>query len=195
MMQFIREHLYSVMIYSFSFYRGNPYTSQDVAIAPDEGYFLFGSQNTQVHSYTLEGELLWIRDVGPVSSIAISHDSEYILLGTSLHTPYLLDREGTILWEKTVTNAFFVDDIAISDHGEYCVVGVQKGSFLPLFAVQVYNTQGILLWEYEAEHSFIAVTISDNGQFVIAGCSEQVLFFDNSQAIQEYASSECSQAE
>ena len=115
----------------FTHYAGNPYTSQDVATVPDEGYFLFGSQNTKVHSYTLEGELLWIRDVGPVSSIATSHDSEYILLGTSLHTLYLLDREGTILWEKTVTDVFFVDDIAISGHGEYCVWVCRKDHFFP----------------------------------------------------------------
>ncbi|MBU7017166.1 MAG: PQQ-binding-like beta-propeller repeat protein [Theionarchaea archaeon] len=98
----------------FDYPANSSYDSQDTAIAPDEQFFLFGSEHAYLNCYTLHGKLLWQSKVGPLCNIRISENGEYIVVGTSSSALILLDRNGTILWKKKVTDAFFIEEVAIS---------------------------------------------------------------------------------
>ncbi|MGD2248955.1 MAG: WD40 repeat domain-containing protein, partial [Candidatus Methanofastidiosia archaeon] len=126
------------------------FDSQDTAIAPDETYFLFGSEHTYINCYTLLGELLWQKEMGPLCTIKISQDSEYIAVGTSNSKLFLFDRHGNKLWEKKATDAYFVHEVSISAHGEYIVIDAFDDISFWNFKdyIVVYNKEGELLWQY-----------------------------------------------
>jgi outer membrane protein assembly factor BamB len=169
------------------------FDSQDTAIAPDETYFLFGSEHTYINCYNLLGELLWQKEMGPLCTICISQDSEYIAVGTSNSRLFLFDRHGNKLWEKKVTDAYFVHEVSISAHGEYIVIDAFDDISFWNFKdyIVVYNREGELLWQYPGDEPFLAIAMSDTGQYIAAGNKKVLLFFDNFQAIKEYKSSEC----
>lgn len=179
----------------FTYSAKSIYDSQDTAIAPDESYFLFGSEHTYLNCYALDGELLWQREMGPLCNIRISADSEYIAVGTSNSKLFLFDRNGNKLWEKKVTDAYFVHEVSISAYGEYIAVdALEEHSFWAFnYYVAVYNKEGDLLWRYQGDEPFMAIAMSDDGEYIAAGNKKVLVFFDNFQAIKEYASSECAQ--
>jgi outer membrane protein assembly factor BamB len=177
----------------FSHYAENNYDIQDVAIAPDESYFLFGSERSYLNCYTFEGDLLWKQEAGPLSNIRISADGEYIVVGTANSRLLLFDRHGTNLWDTKVTDAFFIEEVAISHYAEYIAINTQEGPFLPTLYLDVYNREGQLLWRYEGNQPFMAIAISGDGHYIAAGNQNTLVFFDNFQAIEEYAQSECVQ--
>lgn len=175
----------------FKYFANSFLDCQDTAISPDESYFLFGSENEYLNCYTLQGSLLWQREVPSLCNIRISVDGEYIVVGTAESTLFLFDKNGTNLWSKKVTDAFFVNEVAISDHAEYIAVNVEVGSFIPRLYVAVYDRQGNFLWQYEGCQPFMAIAISGDGHYLAAGNSNFLVLFDNFQAIKEYESSEC----
>lgn len=177
----------------FTYFAGSYYDTQDTAIAPDEKFFLFGSEHKYLNCYTFRGEPLWQREVGPLCNICISADGEYIAVSTASSTLYLLDRNGTILWGKKVTDAFFIEEVAISGHGEYIAINTQKNEELPHLYLEVYSKEGTLLWKFQGLQPFMAIAISEDGHYIAAGNSQVLVFFDNFQAIEEYASSRCAQ--
>jgi outer membrane protein assembly factor BamB len=177
----------------FSHYAENNYDIQDVVIAPDESYFLFGSERSYLNCYTFEGDLLWKQEAGPLSNIRISADGEYIVVGTANSRLLLFDRHGTNLWDTKVTDAFFIEEVAISDHAEYIAINTQERLFLPTLYLDVYNREGQLLWRYEGNQPFMAIAISGDGHYIAAGNQNTLVSFDNFQAIEEYAQSECAQ--
>jgi WD40 repeat protein len=179
----------------FTYYAGNYSDSQDTAIAPDETYFLFGSKYKYLSCYTLEGDFLWWEEVGPLCNIRISADGEYIAVGTSNSMLFLFDKSGNKLWGKKVTDAFYIEEVTISAHGEYVAANTQRGIFPPSLYLEVYSKEGKLLWRYEGSHSFMAIAMSDDGHYIAAGSSAFLLLFDNFRAIEEYRSSECAQSE
>jgi outer membrane protein assembly factor BamB len=174
----------------FTYHANSYYSAQDTAIAPDETYFLFGSERTYLNCYTLHGELLWQKEVGPICTIKISQDSECIAGGTGNGGLFLLDRNGHQLWSKKASFTF-VDKITISGDGEYIAANTEEGPFSFVSAFEVYNNQGELLWQYESEHPFKALAISDDGHYLAASNGFSFFIFDNFQVIEEYASSEC----
>jgi outer membrane protein assembly factor BamB len=178
-----------------TYYAGNYSDSQDTAIAPDETYFLFGSKHKYLSCYTLEGDFLWREEVGPLCNVRISADGEYIAVGTSNSMLFLFDKNGNKLWGKKVTDAFYIEEVSISAHGEYVAANTQRGIFPPSLYLDVYSKEGKLLWRYEGSHSFMAIAMSDDGHYIAAGSSAFLLLFDNFQAIEEYKSSECVQSD
>ncbi|MBU7048412.1 MAG: hypothetical protein HXS54_18425 [Theionarchaea archaeon] len=179
----------------FDYLANSSYDSQDTAIAPDEQFFLFGSERAYLDCYTFDGELLWQSKVGPLCNIRISQDGEYIVVGTSMSTLVLLDRNGSILWKKKVTNAFFIEEVAISAKAEYIAINALEGIlFFPRLYIHVYNREGEFLWKYEGNQPFMSIAISGDGHYIAAGNSNILVFFDNFLAIKEYASSECGQS-
>ena len=178
----------------FTYYAGSFIDTQDTAIAPDESYFLFGSKNTYLNCYTLEGDLLWQEEVGSLCNIRISADGEYIVVATAESTLFLFDKNGTKLWSKKVTDAFFIEEVAISAHAEYIAINAKEKNFLSQLYITVYSRQGELLWRYEGSQPFKAIAISDDGHYIAAGNSNALVFFDNFAAIEEYKSSECVQS-
>ena len=178
----------------FNHYAGNFYDTQDTVIAPDESYFLFGSEHKYLNCYTLEGDLLWQEEVGAPCNIRISADAEYIVVATDESTLFLFDKNGTKLWSKKVTDAFFIEEVAISAHAEYIAINAKEKNFLSQLYITVYSRQGELLWRYEGSQPFKAIAISDDGHYIAAGNSNALVFFDNFAAIEEYKSSECAQS-
>jgi outer membrane protein assembly factor BamB len=175
----------------FRYFTRNYYDPEDTVIAPDETYFLFSSEGNWLNCYTLEGELVWQKEVGPICTIEISADSEYIALGTTNSRVLLLDRHGGLLWDKKVTSDDYVIEIAISGHGDYVVVPARDRLVLPTCAVEVYSKAGELLWRYEEEMPFKSFAISDDGHYLAASNGFVLLFFDNFSAIEEYKSRAC----
>lgn len=175
----------------FKHYAENGYDIQDVAIAPDESFFLFGSERSYLNCYTFEGDLLWKQETGPLSNIRISVNGEYIVVGSANSKLFLFDSQGTKLWGKKVTDAFFIEEVAISDHAEYIAINTQERLFLPTLYLDVYSNKGELLWRYEGNQPFMAIAISGDGHYIAAGNQNTLVFFDNFQAIEEYALSEC----
>ncbi len=57
--------------------------------------------------------------------------------------------------------------------------------------MEVYNKEGELLWKYQDIEPFISIAMSDDGHYIAAGSEIILVFFDNFQAIEEYASNEC----
>ncbi|MBU6999046.1 MAG: PQQ-binding-like beta-propeller repeat protein [Theionarchaea archaeon] len=172
----------------FTFLARSYYSAQDTAIAPDESYFLFGSEHKYLNCYTLQGECLWQEEVGSLCSIGISRDAAYIAVGTTGGNLILLDRNGTTLWNKKVSMTF-VSEITISGHGEYVGACTEKELFVSSF--EVYAESGELLWRYEDENPFKALVISDDGRYVGASNGFAFFIFDNIQAIEEYSHSSC----
>jgi outer membrane protein assembly factor BamB len=179
----------------FKYYANSLYDSQDITIAPDETFFLFGSEHTYLNCYTLEGERVWQKEVGPLCNIRISQDSEYIAVGTSNSKLFLFDRNGNELWGKKVTDTYFVHEVAISAHGEYIAVDTMHSPWLGNYYLEVYSTEGTLLWRYQGINPFIAIAMSDDGHYIATGSRGLLVFFDNLQAIEEYALSECESSE
>jgi outer membrane protein assembly factor BamB len=182
----------------FKHFAGSYYSARDVAIAPDETYFLFGSEHRYLSCYTLEGDLLWQREVGPLYNIRISTDGECIVVGTSRSTLFFFDRNGGKLWDKKVTDAFFIDEIAISGHGEYIAIDTMEfSSPLSQRYIAVYSKEGDFLWRYQSVYPnpFVAIAMSNDGHYIAAGNRGLFLLFDNFQAIEEYKSSECAQSD
>jgi WD40 repeat protein len=177
----------------FTYFANSIFDSQDVAIAPDESFFLFGSEHQYLNCYSLQGELLWKKDMGPLCNISISADGEYIAVGTSDSKLYLFDRNGNQLWGKKVTDVYFVHEISISSHGEYIVIDSVKmpNPFTHQNYVVAYNRSGDIVWQYQGGELFLAIAISGDGHYVAAGNRVELLFFDNFQAIEEYKSGEC----
>jgi outer membrane protein assembly factor BamB len=177
----------------FTYFANSIFDSQDVAIAPDESFFLFGSEHQYLNCYSLQGELLWKRDIGPLCNISISADNEYIAVGTSNSTLYLFDRDGNQLWGKKATDAYFISEVSISGHGEYVVIeSLEEPSFLVSnYCVVVYSKQGEILWKYWGTEPYLAIAISEDGHYVATGNKLELLFFDNFQAAEEYKSGEC----
>jgi outer membrane protein assembly factor BamB len=178
----------------FNHYAGNFYDTQDTVIAPDESYFLFGSEHKYLNCHTLEGDLLWQEEVGAPCNIRISADGEYIVVATDESTLFLFEKNGTKLWSKKATDAFFIEEVAVSAHAEYIAITAKEKHFLSQLYITVYNRQGELLWRYEGSQPFKAIAISDDGHYIAAGNSNALVFFDNFAAIEEYKSSECAQS-
>lgn len=174
----------------FTYFANSMFDSQDVAIAPDESFFLFGSEHQYLNCYSLQGEFLWKRDVGPLCNISISVDNEYIAVGTSNSQLYLFDRNGNQLWGKKVTDVYFVHEVSISAHGEYLVIDSVKkpNQLMHQNFIVVYNRNGDILWQYQGGEPFLAITISEDGHYIAAGNNLELLFFDNFLAIEEYKS-------
>jgi WD40 repeat protein len=179
----------------FTYAANNFYDSQDVAISPDEAFFLFGSQHKFLNCYTLHGEFLWQKEVGPLCNIRISTDGQYIAVGTSNSNLFLFSKNGNDLWGKKVTDAFFINEMSISAHGEYIAIEtLEDSSPLPKRYLDVYNREGELLWRYQGIQPFMAIAMSDDGRYITAGSKNILVFFDNFAAIEEYKSSECAQS-
>ncbi|KYK37453.1 MAG: hypothetical protein AYK19_21465 [Theionarchaea archaeon DG-70-1] len=131
--------------------------------------------------------------MGPLCNIKISADGEYIAVGTSNSQLFLSDKNGNELWSKKVTDTFFVSIVVISAHGEYIAVDTEKGFFSLFSSFDVYSREGNLLWRYEIKNPLKAIAISGDGHYLAASDGHILLIFDNFQAIEEYASSECAQ--
>ena len=177
----------------FEYFANSDYDIQDTAIASDETFFLFGSEHKYLNCYTLKGDLLWQKETGSLCNIRISADGEYIAVGTADSTLFLFDKNGNKLWGKKVTDAFYIEEVAISAHGEYIAINTVRGFFLPTLYLDVYSKEGELLWQYEGNQPFMAIAMSDDGHYIAAGNQNTLVFFDNFQAIEEYASSKCAQ--
>jgi hypothetical protein len=171
----------------FKYFAHTYYDAQDIVIAPDESYFLFASERNYLNCYTLEGELIWQKEIGSLHIVKISQDSEYIAVGTINSSVILLDKHGNILWNNKITSDHYVIEVAISGHGEYVVVPARNRFFFPTYAFEVYNKEGHLLWRYEEEYHFKALAISDDGHYLAASNGFVLLFFDNLAAIEEYS--------
>ncbi len=173
----------------FTYLTNSYFDSQDVVIAPDESFFLFGSEHTYLNCYTLNGNLLWQTEVGPICNVRISADGEYIAAATNNSRLLLLDKNGNVLWEKKVTDAYFIDEVAISAHGEYIAVDtmVDYSFWLSKWYLEVYSKGGNFLWRYEVDTPIMAIAMSDDGHYIAAGSKDVFVLFDNFQAIEEYA--------
>ncbi|MBU7028831.1 MAG: hypothetical protein HXS48_17990 [Theionarchaea archaeon] len=176
----------------FKYFTGSWYDPQNAAIAPDETFFLFVSEHKYLNCHTLEGRFLWQKEVGDLCNLQMSADGEYIAAAT-FGELFLFDESGNELWSKVVSSVC-IREIAISAHGEYIAVDVEKGFFSLVSAFEVYNKEGGLLWRYEEEQPFRALAISEDGHYLAAGSGVVLLFFDNFAAIREYNSSECAQS-
>jgi hypothetical protein len=60
--------------------------------------------------------------------------------------------------------------------------------------MEVYDKKGELLWKYQDIEPFMSIAMSDDGHYIAAGSETVLVFFDNFQAIEEYALSECGQS-
>ena len=178
----------------FSFSSGKFYDTQETAISPDESFFLCYSEHKFLTCFTLQGEPIWKREVKDLISITISEDGEHIVVATCASKLYLFDREGNELWSKKVTDAYFIEEVAISEHTEYIAINAQEGDIIPRLYMNIYNIEGELLWRYEGNQPFMAIAVSGDGHYIAAGNQNTLVFFDNFQAIEEYASSECGQS-
>jgi outer membrane protein assembly factor BamB len=179
----------------FTYVTNSYFDSQDVVIAPDEKFFLFGSEHKYLNCYTFNGELLWQSEVGPICNVRISADGEYIAVGTNNSRLLLLDKDGNILWEKKVTDDNFIDEVAISAHGDYIAIDtmIEYSFFLQKRYVDVYSKEGEFLWRYHVDTPIMAIAMSDDGHYIAAGSRDVFVLIDNFQAIEEYAQSECAQ--
>jgi outer membrane protein assembly factor BamB len=175
----------------FKSFTGSWYDPQNVEIAPDESFFLFVSEHKYLNCYTLEGERVWQKEVGDLSNITLSADGEYIV-AAEYGTLLLFDKKGNEVWSKKVSDTY-IDRIAVSSHCEYIAINTEEVSLFPVSAFEVYNKKGELLWRYEEEHPFKAIALGGDGHYLVAGSGFLLLLFDNFQAIEEYAESECAQ--
>lgn len=169
------------------------YTAQDTAISPDEDFFLFSTEDKYINCYTLHGEFLWQKEVGSLHNVRISPDGEYIAAGT-YGDLYLFDRNGNELWNRKVSDGF-IDEVSISIDAEYIAVETLRDFYSDAkWYMEVYNKEGELLWKYQDIEPFMSIAMSDDGHYIAAGSETVLVFFDNFQAIEEYALSECGQS-
>lgn len=135
---------------------------------------------------------IWIfKAEDKMKNVAISRDGNYIAAGCEDHNVYFFSRESsTPLWNYTTKGFFYANrfGIAMSNDGSYIAVGSGYGGYGPqpgdknvyLF----HKTSSTPLWKYETSAEAISVSISGDGQRLIAGnVGGQVYFFDTASGI------------
>lgn len=177
---------------TFTYFTGSWYDPQGTAIAPDETFFLFVSGHKYLNCYTLHGEFLWQKEMGDLCNVGISSDGEYIVAAAPERL-FFLDKNGNELWSKKVSITC-IRELTISDHGEYIAVDAEKRLFSLTSSFEIYSKEGTLLWQYEMKNPIKALVMSGDGNWLAASDGYTLLFFDNFQAIGEYALSECGQS-
>ncbi len=116
-------------------------------------------------SYTWRYEI----DV-PVESVDITLDGTFIVAGTRDERVYYFNSaSSTPIWTY-VNQDVTRDTVRISEDGNYVIAGM--GDDLDLL-----DSTGALIWEYDATSSVQTVSISSDGYYIVMGDDRQVRFF------------------
>jgi len=135
---------------------------------------------------------IWIfKASDKIKNVCISRDGNYLAAGCEDHNVYFFSRGSNVpLWNFT-TKGFFYSNrfgISMSNDGSYIAVASGYGGYGPqpgdkniyLF----HKTSNTPVWRYETSHEAGSVSISGDGERLIAGnVGGQVYFFDKASSV------------
>lgn len=158
------------------------------AISSNGEHVVAGDDSGRVYLFHRSSSTpVWVFKAGnKVKNVHISRDGNYIAAGSEDHNVYFFSRDSsTPLWNYTTRGFFYANrlGIAMSNDGSYIAVGSGYGGYGPqpgdknvyLF----HKTSSTPLWKHETSYEVGSVSISGDGERLIAGnVGGQVYFFD-----------------
>ena len=167
----------STPLWSYSV--SNPIDS--VSISADGEYIVAGTQSSDMKVYLFDKDSstpLWTYTAGDtVRDVSISADGEYIVSCSGDGKVSLFHRtSSTPLWTYTVDGSFASPSRSceLSANGEYIAVGnMEDDNRVYLFD----KDSSTPLWYYSASDNIYTVSISKDGQYIIAGSSDDKIYF------------------
>jgi len=157
------------------------YEIKKVSISSDGNYIAAvgnnydRSRNDILHLLTREGELLWKKEsrelfdssVGDwIHHVSVSQNASFIVVGSD-YGSYLLQRDGSIVWKMgNYSYLKGMNFVSISDNSEYIVIGTYEIGEGWLYLL---NKNGQDLWNYRTLGDVTSVSISKEGDYIVAG--------------------------
>lgn len=141
-----------------------------VCISPDNKYVVAGSDDRNVYCFDLAtGQKVWNYNTGEWSrrvlvsifSVSISPDNKYAIAGTASNVYCFNITSGARLWNHTTGEAL---DVFVSSDSKYVVVASENH-----YIYKLNITDGAEVWKYNAGHFAYRVSMSSDGQYVVAG--------------------------
>jgi len=146
------------------------YWVESVSISSDGEYVAAGSWDDFVYLFNGDGELLWkFNTTWAVYAVSVSPEGNFVAAGNSYGNVSFFDNSGNRLWQTAVGDS---DGISVSANGEYIAVAERYSDKITLL-----NKTGAILWEWQAADYVNDVDISDDGRYVVAGSSDEHVYF------------------
>ena len=143
---------------------------RSVSISSDGEYVAAGSWDDFVYLFNGDGELLWkFNTTWAVYAVSVSPEGDFVAAGNSYGNVSFFDNSGNRLWQTAVGDS---DGISVSANGEYIAVAERYSDRITLL-----NKTGAILWEWQAADDVNNVDISDDGCYVVAGSSDEHVYF------------------
>ncbi len=147
----------------------------EMAVSIDGG-LVAACSGKQIFLFNKLGQVSWSKEVGTVKCLSASDDFSVIALG---HEKDIIafNHEGGALFNFTAED--FVNSISISAGGETVIAGTGSEIFNKnrLYCFERHDSEP--LWSYDTRGNVACVSCSGSGEFVAAGDSKRVYFFDN----------------
>lgn len=169
----------------------SPQASGDIdftAISSNGEYVVAGSDSGKVWLFQNPSSTpVWtFQASNKIKNVCISEDGNYIAAGCEDHHVYFFSKNsGTPIWDYA-TNGFFYSNrlgISMSDDGEYMAVGSGYGGYGPTAGDRnVYlfrRTSNTPILKYPTTSEVQSVSISEDGQHLIAGNAGGQIYFFN----------------
>ena len=128
---------------------------------------------------TANAWVFWKYRIGNVHDVGISRDGAYIAAVTEYPGKvFLLNGSGNLLWNKSLPATLSIEDVSISDEGNYVIVG---SSYREVF---LFDRGGNLLWQKAlTPDSLSDLDMSPDGNYIAAGGTDNVTYlYDNAGA-------------
>lgn len=149
-----------------------------VAISSDGEHIVAGVKNNMLYLFNKSSSNpVWQTSLGGgVGYVDISSDGNYIIAGCSFSHVFFFERSSKIpLWDYEVND--HLTSVSISNTGNYITIGSRKSlGSNRLFLFEFSNSTP--QWDYTSDNPIFAV-ISGNGEYIAAGASDEILFFEN----------------
>jgi len=143
---------------------------QSVSISSYGEYVAAGSWDDFVYLFNGDGELLWnFNTTWAVYAVSVSPEGDFVAAGNSYGNVSFFDNSGNRLWQTAVGDS---DGVSVSANGEYIAVAERYSDKITLL-----NKTGAILWEWQAADYVNNVDISDDGRYVVAGSSDEHVYF------------------
>ncbi|EHP88286.1 WD40 repeat domain-containing protein [Methanotorris formicicus] len=126
--------------------------------------------------------------------LSITPDGEYIVVGSG-GTPEnwicCLNKKGNVLWkyhllgEDNLSYGYKIQDIKISNNGEYVVASIEySGKFgIRNNTIYIFNKDGKVVRKYPIKNGLTMISISSDGKYIFAGIDMHCCFIDKDRGI------------
>jgi len=151
-----------------------------VSISANGEYVVAGTETSEyggdVFFLDNNGTLLWNKHFDDeIGGVSVSGDGSAVLVTisewfTGDPDTFLYDKDGNLVWQKDLVSGSWAIDIAISDDGNYIVVGDVDNK------VYLCDKNGNELWTYTLGDWATAVDLSHDAEYIVAGSWDEYIY-------------------